>query len=255
MAEEPTYGGTLTWTEDAGRCTSSCYWRIDPDGGARLYWGFGDVIRDMATLRARTSPDVQILTWSGVPDSARQAIIAAGWAIPYATHAEQVAADAATWARIDANLRAQREARSGGQRLDATPPCSDPITPEVDQLRVDRDGHAVIACRIRSAGYGALEDSDIEMVLREQGAEIHYAADALSAGAYVGTITVGALTEICYDLGGGRHYMYVVGHSLGDTWYQAWWVSGRRYTAAAAADIIEAAQRLAHHAATDREEE
>ncbi|NLG64567.1 MAG: hypothetical protein GX537_03065 [Actinobacteria bacterium] len=131
------------------------------------------------------------------------------------------------------------------QRMDQTPVQSATPAPTHDQIRVRAGGHDVVPVRIKSTGLGELCDGDIDELLREQGADIVYAADALSGGHYVGTLTCGPLREVCYILHGQRRYMYVVTHSMVESWYQTWWVSATRYSAQAAARLIEDAQALA----------
>lgn len=251
-----TYGGGCGYTLPDPkwgpfRSSEQLRWILHPSEGVIVHLGGMAYAHNMPALRAITADNVSVGCWLDTPDDARRAILAAGWPIPYATQADARAAQAEADRRIEARVAAARVEREGQQLLDPAVPSAESPSITDNHLRATIKGQSVIPIRIKSEGFGATSDSTsdpIESLLRKQGAEIHYVADAVvHRGGSVGSMA-GPLQEICYTLVGARWYLYVLTTTTIDDWCQEWWVSLRRLTAHAAADAIEECRRRAYRA-------
>lgn len=193
--------------------------------------------------------DVRFGVHDDVPDDIRLVLAPLVGRLP--TQKEANAATDAMWERIHAELEAERIIREGGQALDETPINSQPDEPTLDQCSctIEHEGKLKHRVRLKAVGFTTCDDNGdpIDDIIEQQGGRIHYRAPAIAGDAFfAGTISGGEIREICYTLSGDKRWMYVALHDGGDTWCQECWTTDHRLNAAAAADTIIAAKKLAH---------
>ncbi len=185
-------------------------------------------------------------------DVARRAILAAGFKLPHETQEGQRQKAAKQEEEFKAEVRRQREERSGPQRDDPNIPAREaPAVSLQDATAINpKTGRRQVPFRLYSDGYGYTDDfgpgGGIESVMRAKAdITVKYAAPAETMGVFAGSFTGGGVEEIAFVAHGVPRYAYVVEFRDIDSWSQEWWVSRQRLTGEAAIDAIERARVMA----------